>query len=208
MEPRDFDTLTRALAAAKSRRGLLGGLAALFAGVRATAAQDGCPPGQTRNRKGDCSCPAGTDACPDGCFNRKKDPNNCGRCGAQCLPGATCVKGECRCPAGGCSTPCPGISGADPITGALWTVCRADAGTAWVTHATFEGGSYHPTLICQGLGYAGYDLFGNTYGSVCGYLEGPTSCDAQGQEIYDGDDSCTPEDILCVLPTWRCVSAI
>jgi hypothetical protein len=100
-----FDSLTRSLAAAKTRRGLLGGLAALVAGARATSAQDGCPlPGQTRNTKGQCNCPAGTDPCPTGCFNKKTDPGNCGRCGTACPPGAACVKGECRCPAGGCTT--------------------------------------------------------------------------------------------------------
>lgn len=96
MDPRRFDSFTQSLATAKTRRGLLGGIVALVAGVRAASAQDGCPPGQTRNRKGECRCPSGTDACPDGCFDTKSDPNNCGACGNQCSFGAECRKGECR----------------------------------------------------------------------------------------------------------------
>ncbi len=84
VDSRRFDALTRSLAAPTTRRGLLGSLAALVAGVRAASAQSDCPPGQTRNRKGDCNCPAGTDVCPDTCFNLKKDLANSGRCGRSC----------------------------------------------------------------------------------------------------------------------------
>ncbi len=100
MEPRRFDSLARALAAGKTRRGILGGLAAFVVGVHSASAQSSCPPGQIRNRKGDCNCPAGTDPCPDGCFNRRSDPSNCGRCGNVCLTGEVCQKGACRCPNG------------------------------------------------------------------------------------------------------------
>ena len=111
MEPRSFDALTRSLASSKSRRGLLAGIGALVLGARgASATVSPCPyPGQTLNKKGDCSCPAGLgDICPGiGCTNRKKDPSNCGSCGTVCSADATCVKGECTCPAGGCaSTTC------------------------------------------------------------------------------------------------------
>ena len=105
MDDRRFDALTRSLAAPKTRRGLLGGLLAFAAGALGASAQ-GCPPGQTANRKGDCSCPPGTDACPDGCFNKKTDPNNCGGCGRTCI-GGECRKGECRCPSG--SVLCDGV---------------------------------------------------------------------------------------------------
>lgn len=59
-----------------------------------------CPPGQARNRKGDCRCPAGTNPCPTGCFDLLHDAANCGACGHVCPTGATCRKGECRCPYG------------------------------------------------------------------------------------------------------------
>lgn len=100
MDQRRFDAVARSLAAPRTRRGLLGSLAALVVGVRAGAAQDGCPPGQTKNKKGQCNCPAGTTPCPDGCYNTKNNPSNCGACGNACLPGQICQKGECRCPGG------------------------------------------------------------------------------------------------------------
>ena len=100
MDPCRFDALTQSLAAAKTRRGLLAGIGALLASARVASAQPPCPAGQIRNKKGDCNCPAGTDACPDGCYNRKSDPYNCGSCGNVCLSGEVCQKGECRCPAG------------------------------------------------------------------------------------------------------------
>jgi hypothetical protein len=104
MDDRRFDVLARSLAGPRSRRGLLAGFGAVAAaafGHRNAAAQDGCPiPGQIRNRKGECRCPPGTDACPDGCFDRKSDPANCGACGNVCPDGAVCRKGACRCPSG------------------------------------------------------------------------------------------------------------
>jgi hypothetical protein len=102
MDPRRFDSLTRALAEPKTRRGLLatfGAFAAGALGAHVGRAQNGCPPGQTLNRKGECHCPPGTDACPDGCFDLRKDLANCGECGQGCF-GGECRKGECRCPDG------------------------------------------------------------------------------------------------------------
>jgi len=100
MDPTRFDAIARNLAAPQTRRGLLGGLVALVVGARAASAQTACPPGQIRNTKGQCTCPAGTDACADGCFNKKTDLANCGRCGQACLSGEICQKGECKCPRG------------------------------------------------------------------------------------------------------------
>jgi hypothetical protein len=99
MDSSRFDALTRSLAAATTRRGVLAGFGLLVFGVRRGAAQPDCLPGQSRNRKGECSCPAGTDACPDGCFNLRRDLLNCGECGQTCI-GGECRKGECRCPSG------------------------------------------------------------------------------------------------------------
>jgi hypothetical protein len=109
MDPRSFDTLARSLARPHSRRGLLGAALALAAGAfahQATDAQSICPPGQSPNKKGDCFCPPGTDACPDGCFDLDRDTANCGACGQGCF-GGTCKKGECRCPSG--SVLCDGV---------------------------------------------------------------------------------------------------
>lgn len=109
MEPRRFDDIVRSLAAPRSRRGLLGGLGILLLGARSAAAQTSCPDGRPPNRRGECRCPAGTDACPGGgCVDKKRDPNNCGGCGRFCDGGRVCVKGECRCPAGteSCSGDC------------------------------------------------------------------------------------------------------
>ena len=109
MDPRSFDTLARSLAHPQSRRGLFGAALALAAGAYARQPADAqftCAPGQSPNKKGDCSCPAGTDACPDGCFNLNKDIANCGECGQGCF-GGICKKGECRCPAG--SIMCDGV---------------------------------------------------------------------------------------------------
>jgi hypothetical protein len=103
MDDRRFDVLARSFAAPRSRRGLLAGVgaAAIAAlGRRTAVAQDACPTGQTRNRKGECRCPPGTDACLGGCSDRRTDPANCGSCGNVCPDGAICRKGECRCPSG------------------------------------------------------------------------------------------------------------
>ena len=106
MDQHGFDSLARSLATARTRRGLIGGVAALVAGARAAgwaSAQSDRPiVGQVRNRKGDCSCPPGQDdVCPGtGCTSRRTDPANCGRCGNACAFGEICQKGECRCPDG------------------------------------------------------------------------------------------------------------
>lgn len=82
-----------------------------LAGLRGSA-QEACPPGQERNRKGNCVCPPGTNACPDGCFDLRVDLSNCGACGQTCV-GGECLKGGCRCPEG--TELCNGVC-LDPTT--------------------------------------------------------------------------------------------
>jgi hypothetical protein len=151
MDPTRFDTLTRSLAAPRTRRGLVGAVAALAIGVRAASAQAACPPGQTANRKGDCSCPPGTDACPDGCYDQKRDLYNCGRCGRTCI-GGECRKGECRCPAGSvlCAGVCRSLAsfGDDPENcGGCGISC--DDGDACTTDTCSGGTCVHTPLSCD-----------------------------------------------------------
>lgn len=104
MDGNRFDRITRALAAGTTRRGVLAGIAALVVGGRAAAQpQPDCPlQGQTRNRRGDCLCPAGTDPCRDQgvCADKKRDPLNCGQCGNICSDSEICQKGKCDCAPG------------------------------------------------------------------------------------------------------------
>src|SRR5215204_4664294 len=102
MDSHRFGSFTRTIATPRTRRGFLVGLGALLVGVHGAAAQQSCPQGQAPNKKGQCTCPAGTDPCPNGCVDKKQDPENCGHCGTVCPADATCVKGACICPPGGC----------------------------------------------------------------------------------------------------------
>jgi hypothetical protein len=163
--------LTQSLAVAKTRRGVLAGLGALLLGARAAgkaSAQSDCPiPGQTRNRKGDCNCPAGTNACPDGCFNLRRDLANCGRCGRSCT-GGECVKGECKCPSGSvlcngiCRTPESFASDLDNCGGCNNACAAGD------------------TSLCQGTGVCS--------GGACGFasIEG-TLCGAEGTKCLTAE---------------------
>jgi hypothetical protein len=84
----DFDNLSRALAAAPSRRralAVIGGSvmaagAALFS--RATPADA-------------ITCPGGQIVCNGHCVDTTTDPSHCGGCGTMCLPGQVCISGVC-----------------------------------------------------------------------------------------------------------------
>jgi hypothetical protein len=90
-------------------------------------------------------------------------------------------------------------------------VCAADATTAWVS--ANNQGSYHPVLICQQLGYDTVGQWGGTCGNVCGYCEGPTSCDAPGSQFFDsgawpGFGNCGADglgELMCLTVMWTCI---
>ena len=82
MDPRRFDSLTRALAAPKSRRGFLGSLAALGAGLlgsRTAEAQ------VTQAQCGNKVCAAKPGACTNGCVCCVWDNGN-----SRCVPPGSC----------------------------------------------------------------------------------------------------------------------
>lgn len=139
MDGSRFDDLARSIAGAgggrTSRRGLLGGLAGLAAGVlgigRAGAIT--CPSGQYANAAGvcvckttgrqpdatGCPCAAGQTKCNGVCVSLSNDAANCGACGVSCPPPAagTCT-GQGICRSGSCYYP--------PLPAG--TVCRQAAG--------------------------------------------------------------------------------
>lgn len=91
-----------------------------------------------------------------------------------------------------------GLSGGwGVLAGDDWTVCRADASTAWV--ASEGSGSYNIDDICEHFGYAGADKKGGHCGTVCGY------CGTAGLEKYDemtGTRGCRGD--YCGTVQWRC----
>ena len=113
MDGHRFDELTRALAARRTRRGLLTGLAALGTGLvggRAAPARAACPPDQVNRRGGcvckttgrppngaGCPCPNGQIRCGDVCVDLARDGANCGECGVVCGADERCRGGTCVC---------------------------------------------------------------------------------------------------------------
>ncbi|MBB3047581.1 putative nucleic acid-binding Zn-ribbon protein [Litorivivens lipolytica] len=69
-------------------------------------------------------------------------------------------------------------TGTDPGTNSPWVVCEADENRAWIS--ADNGGRYHAELICLELGYRTVGVWGGTCGSVCGFCQGPTSCENTG----------------------------
>ena len=159
-----------------------------------------------------CCDPASSFCCPsaDGpschatCTNgHLPDPVSCTcvcapgteECGGSCVPTGQCAPAACQ-------------QGADPETGAVYVVCRADASTAWVSFSQPGGGLYHADQICQLLGYSVSGPFGGTCGNVCGFCEGVTSCQAPGTESYNLQGACGSDEhgtILCYTVNWECV---
>lgn len=89
------------------------------------------------------------------------------------------------------------------ISGNPWTICRAEADSAWLSSGS--GGQYDPLAACQSLGYSSVGQFGGTCGSICGYCQSETSCDNPGIETYDGNGDCGG-GTLCITVHWECLA--
>lgn len=135
---------------------------------------------------GDGFVQSGVEACDDG------NGNNGDGCSGACQPE---FPNQCD-------------GGTDPVYGSGWVVCSADANGAWIS-ANDGGGFYHPTAICQSLGYSDYSVYGGNCNSVCGFCDGATNCMAHGQQIFEGSGYCGDDGLgmyLCFTVTWFCVN--
>ena len=93
------------------------------------------------------------------------------------------------------AVPDVGTTGTDTTYGpSPWKVCRANESSAWVS--ADNGGIYNPVKVCNELGYAGYDLYGGTCGTVCGFCGTP-------DEYYDGNGLANAT-FLTYTVNWRC----
>ena len=119
MNPRRFDSLTRTLATPKTRRGLLGSLAAVAAGLlgaRATDAQ------VTQAQCGNVTCVTNPGVCKPGCVCCVYGNGN-----SRCRPPGTCSPGTVTCPPGQVVGPSGGCVA--PL-GAFGAACAASSDCA------------------------------------------------------------------------------
>jgi hypothetical protein len=229
-----FDAMTRALAARPSRRGLLGGLGGLAAGllVRQSGAVT-CGPDQI-NRRGVCVCkttgrpPGGNGFCPCGsgltrcgtaCVNLTRDVNHCGACDAVCPTGANvadlvCRQGLCRitgCAAGWADCDGQAETGCEKALGTE-TDCGA-CGDACADPETCGGGELDGVCGCTDDGTA---CLGRVCGPATNNCGAPVTCGncLAEQECTDvGLCTCTPTSCggccdaagLCQLETTEAV---
>jgi hypothetical protein len=121
-----FDSLARSLAARKSRRGVLGSLAALGAGllgVRGSDAQG------TQAQCGNKICASNPGVCSDGCVCCVYPNGN-----SRCRPPGTCSPGTAVCPAG---------EVVDPVLG-----CIPSDGASCGTGLVYSGGECIGNGLC------------------------------------------------------------
>lgn len=157
MDATRFDVLTRKLAVVTSRRGILGILGGLVAGVLTADETSAAPrrrlcfkPGQgcRRNRQccsGRCRnnlcqhrrrptrakrCRGATRRCGRRCVQVRTNRRHCGRCNRRCSPGESCRQGRCVAPplpACGEGGPCTVFVTSTVHDGALSGLAGADA---------------------------------------------------------------------------------
>lgn len=158
MERSRFDALARAVATPQTRRGIVGGITALIAGLAShRLANAACPPEQvsapgnrcvcrTTGRPpigGTCPCPSGQTRCDGVCRTTASylaDDANCGGCDQPCTNGTTCEDGGCVEPCRELQSLCSDISqccaGPNVICGPLGYVnpaCCKELGSSCTT---------------------------------------------------------------------------
>jgi hypothetical protein len=225
MDGTRFDALARSLAGGTSRRGLLGGLAALAAGAAAagpTAAA--CPPGQV-SKRGKCLCrltgrPPANDVCPCpagqvdtgdglGCLGCRSvadcpldDPCRPPECLAGTCATKTVAEGQQgACDAGEvcCGGACTFI-GSDANCQACGDSCaagteRCDPDTGCVT--CYQVGETLPGGIC-GIDTVGLCCNGRCSGSIC--------CSDEGGTCANDSWCCALSGLMCYAGT--CVTCL
>lgn len=85
------------------------------------------PPDAISETSPDVAC-APEQMCNGRCIDLNNDPTNCGLCGRECLPGATCSRGFCECPTGWvyCSGRCTDIRTNTQHCGRCDNVCSTN----------------------------------------------------------------------------------
>jgi cysteine-rich repeat protein len=139
--------------------------------------------------------------------------------------GNAVVEGDEECDDGnqvggdGCTATCttgPDVcsGGVDPGTGSPYVICSVDDTGAWVSIVDAGGGTFHPDLVCQELGYTTVGEWGGNCGSVCGYCEmSPSTCEANGTAQFDfgawtGVGNCGSDmlgELICTTVMWTCI---
>jgi hypothetical protein len=103
MDPTRFDTLTRALTALPSRRGLVRAFAGL-AVVGPLGALRAHSDAEAKRKHKAKKCKSPKKKCGGKCVAVQSDPRHCGSCGFGCATGDSCASGQCiagnSCPTG------------------------------------------------------------------------------------------------------------
>jgi hypothetical protein len=167
--------------------------------------------GSSGNCGSDCSGCPGTAACGGGCAYTATDVNNCGACGAACVPGQTCTGGSCVpvCTGGGVCTLAGLCAGSCP-TGS--TVCGSAGGesTAYCKNLQTDfnncGTCGHVCAAGQGCdkgtcaatcGSGGFGSGGNC-GSDCSGCPGTVPCGSSCVDTESDPNNCGGCGTACV----------